>query len=495
LQRGFAAAPAPASIHAHRLVGALGWALLALFAANTLLYVARAANPLVISDAWYYVDHFVRKAAAGDLTPGDFFAKRTSVDHSLPLHKLLLLANYRLFDLDLSVDAWVGTAFAIATVLLLRRALRQATGPAFFTLPVQLAFGALAAVYLSLNASVIYEWPLLTMGFCTQFFFVLLFLACWRSIASGRFVGLLLAAMAALVVADGGGLIATAAAAAGCALQGLRAGPQRRTAWRAVALLVVAAVVYKVGYALLAPPYTHVPVDGGLGALFGPQGAGVHLLAWIRIPLVASVLLPAHVQGTLVGGALAQALLALLLAAAHLAFWWQVFTRKPTAATHVATCLMLLFYGLWAGVLLARVPTYGDAAFAQPRYVIFYQLQLVALLLVAAARLGDARPAGRRWLAGGVVAASLVLFLVQLPAGRDAWRRAPYERRYVAQLAQQMDALAARPDAVPPACLPQLTVCRMPPSERQAVMGFLVQQRLNLFATSVRQAHGLPPAP
>ncbi|MFO1473594.1 MAG: hypothetical protein U1F20_03305 [Lysobacterales bacterium] len=36
----------------------------ALVCANALLYTARQAKPLVMSDEWVYLDSFVRKAAA-----------------------------------------------------------------------------------------------------------------------------------------------------------------------------------------------------------------------------------------------------------------------------------------------------------------------------------------------------------------------------------------------------------------------------------------------
>ena len=73
---------------------------LAVVCANALLYAARQANPLITSDDWVYLDSFVRKAAASDLSLSDFFLKRAEMDHAQPLRRVVLLVQYRWFGLD-----------------------------------------------------------------------------------------------------------------------------------------------------------------------------------------------------------------------------------------------------------------------------------------------------------------------------------------------------------------------------------------------------------
>jgi hypothetical protein len=173
--------------------------------------------------------------------------------------------------------------------------------------------------------------------------------------------------------------------------------------------------------------------------------------------------------------------------------------RRPSPAWHLAIAIMFVFYGLSAGVLVGRVPTLGPDVFAQPRYVVFYQLHVVALALMAACwyadRVRDAKSSGAVRLQSALLpAACAALLLLQLPIDREAWKREPYARHYVEQLAAQMDQLAAAPAVAPPQCLPLLTVCKMPPGTRVRAVTFLHEQRLNLFSEDFRRRHGFAPA-
>ena len=474
----------------------LAWGMFAVIAANAFLYTWRAANPLVISDGWFYLGAFIEKAANGLLTPGDFFIKRTALDHSLPLHKLLMLANYRFFGLDFIVDAFVGLLSAIATLLLIRRLMRDSSGPFFKTAPAQLGFVAICAVYLSLNAAAVFEWPLLAMGLCLQFFFFVLFASAWRACATGRYALLALCAAASLIVADGGGIIAVIATIVALGVLSAR-GWQRPHALVAMGLLAVFAVVYKAAYVLLAPPYADAPIKSGLSAVLAIPHLAQHVVMWIEASLSASIMHPtltALAFGS--RSTVVDAGLAIILVIGHLWFWRQAFKGRPSATSHVAVCTMLLFYGFFAGVLLARVPAYGDGSFNQPRYILFYQLNVVALLMMAidaAAEAGIGDSARRRTAA--LVIASLALIFIQIPLTRMGWTHEVFERRYVEHVAAQMDALAADPQHPPTNCLPQLPVCHMPEPRRRELMTLLEREHLNLFSDAFRRRHDFPASP
>src|SRR5207342_3336927 len=102
-------------------------AALVAIGANALLYACRNANPLIGADEWYFVGAIVRKAAEGTLSLGDLFAKRTAYDHSQPLHRLVLLFHYRVFDLDFSIEGIVGVLSAFANLGLMWAIVRPAT--------------------------------------------------------------------------------------------------------------------------------------------------------------------------------------------------------------------------------------------------------------------------------------------------------------------------------------------------------------------------------
>lgn len=474
----------------------VAWIAAAAIAVHVGVFLAHAANPLVVSDAWYFVDAFLRKYVEGDLAPGDFFAKRSAVDHSLPFHKLVMLANYEWFGLDLAVDAWVGFAFALGAAALFRRVLRQSAGEAFATWPVQLAWVAATATYVSLNATHIFEWPMLTLSYATMFFTFCLFVACRRAVDQARWFGVVPAVALVLLALDNGGVITVLAAILATGLFAVRTGRTSRGVVLALGLLG-AILAYRIGYALLAPPTPGGPVARGatFAAMLAKPGALVDVIAALRWPLVAGVLHPEHLVRMF--GATAKAAgyaLVVLLAAAHAWFWLQALTRRPSPAWHLAIALMLVFYGLTAGVLIGRVPEFGIGVFTQPRYVVFYQLHMVALALMAGCWFAErARVAPRAWSLP-LVALCVGVLLLQWPLDREAWAREPFARRYVEQLAVQMDQLADAPEVAPDKCLPMLTVCRMPPGTRVRAVDFLKDHRLNLYSEDFRRRHDFAPA-
>src|SRR5690606_22792164 len=86
-------------------------------------------------------------------------------------------------------------------------------------------------------------------------------------------------------------------------------------------------------------------------------------------------------------------LLAVMLLVAHAGFWWAALRLRPGAAWFAAVALMLLYYAHVAGLLLGRVFLRGTVVLGQPRYISFYQLGIIALLLMAIAALSGARAA------------------------------------------------------------------------------------------------------
>lgn len=460
--------------------------------ANVVIFAAQAANPVVISDAWYYLDVFVEKALDGSLEFADLFVKRGAADHSLPLHKLVLLANVHWFELDLTLDTAVGLLFALASLSLMFWAIRKEVRDAW--LP-WLGFAAVCAVYLSLNATAIFEWPLLTMGFSVQFFFFLLFVATWSAMQDGRYLGAAaLAAVAAVVVADGAGVIAVLAASIAAVLLAFQ-GQGRARLPLVLGMLLAAIVVTKAAVGFLVP-------DGAAGVSLPSPGSlvGSDLLAnlggWIRSALSDSVLHGLHLQPVFGEDTrTVQTAVAALLGLAHLGFWWQAVRRPPSRLRYLASCIMLLFYGLLAGIIVSRVPEHGNDYLHQPRYVIFYQLNLVALLLMGIAAVAETGRAGAQspLRSRAAIALAVVALLgVQVFATRNAWKREPFQQRYVEGLAKQMGALARNPAKVPDGCSPLITICRQPEAKRRELMATLKDNELNVFSAQFQERHDLP---
>lgn len=481
--------------------------LLVAIAVNALLYAAKAANPLIASDGWYFLDAVVRKAARGDFMLGDLFLKRGALDHSQPLRKLILLFHYRYFDLDYSIEAIIGVLAAFLDVGILWLMVRPKQGLPDSRRPLlMMAFCAMVAIYLSLNSAVVFNWPLLTLAYTSHVFVLAYLWLAWVALKEPRRLALLALFASAFVmdvVADDTGLVATIAASMAVALAGMR---ERR--WFEGAKVIAAMLAAYLAYALMFALVTTSPAPGNEVASLGTGNmlAGLRnhsdgLLGSFAVPLVASI---AHrMQLKVMLGpdtAAAETLIALVLALAHAWFWWRAVRGRVNLPAFIATALMLLFYGLFAGMLIARVSMHGVDYLWQPRYVLIFEWNVVALLLMAIAQycLADdtgTLPRNRGDMVGRAVlaCACALLLLLQLPLSYNTWTGLKFVSVYQQRMAAQLGAVAAHPDDMSLACAPMLKVCNYQPKRRAEVMHFLEERRLNIFSPAFRARNRLYP--
>ena len=476
-------------------------AILVAIGANALLYTCKTANPLIRADAWYFVGTTVRNAAEGHLTLGDLFAKRSAFDHSQPLRKLVLLFHYRFFDLDFSIEAIIGVLAAFASLGLMWKIVRPERSSRY-QMVAAYAFAAIAAVYLSLNASVVFDWPLLTLAYTGHVFVLCFVFACWwafREPDARRLAALGVAAFAMDVVADDTGLLATIATALAVVLAGSREKDWRRT-WPIVLTLAAAYFAYALAwhwtgsYAtasedIAAPGFGERAkalwqrMEGTQSALLAPFSAAVAHPAQLRSLLGR----PAHVASVAIG---------LATIAAHAWFWWTAWRGRRNRAAFVATALMLLFYGLLAGILIVRVSTHALSYLWQPRYVVFYQWNVIALLMMGISQLPAASDAeSRRWKAWpaallGCVAA--MLLALQIPLSLQSWSGVRYRSANQQRSALALGALARRASH---RVLSRevLADCRIHPQCRAETARFMKANHLNIFSPAFQARNRLYP--
>lgn len=465
------------------------WAMFATAFINALQYTVAVCNPLISADNWIFIDTFLRPAIDGRLDLGDFLVKRAGVDHAQPLNKLLMLLNYRLFGLDFAIEGVVGMGFGLAALLVLYRAsiadtLSSSRPSVFYAL-----MAAVAAVWFSLNSSMIYSFSLVTMGFAPFFFAFACIWAAWHALEHDCLWPLFLAMAVYGVIGDDSAIIAVLVLTMVSLAWGWRRGCMRQ-AWRVVSVMVVAVVLCRIFYA------TFGEIRGATLPVFNvPLGQRVAGLAshwrdawqWFAIPTTSGVAYFAPLQRLL--GAHWQAVqmaMALVLLLAHGWFWRSAWRTSIGATSFVAISLMLLFYAYLTGLLLTRIFVRGADYLNQPRYISFYQLNIIALLVMAAARSLQPDAIGlRRWAAAPV----LLLLLVQIPLSLSARREAPYIREYYVQMAQQWAALALDPLHPPAVCAPELALCQMPYARRLAALHFVRDKRINLYSPRFDAAH------
>jgi hypothetical protein len=486
--------------------GAVLVGLLVCTGANVLLYTARSTSPLIGADDWVFVDWIVRKAAAGQLVLGDLFLKRSAFDHSQPLRKLILLFHWRYFDLDFSIAAFIGVLAAFVNVGIFWLIVKCSGERGVRQRPLVLAaFAAMVAVYLSLNAPVVYDWSLLTLGFTSHVFLLVFLAVAWLAYRNPRawpIAMLVGAAFAMDLVADDVGLITTIAGVLALALVGAR---QRRLA--ASLRTAVAMVGTYAGYALfrwsITFGYVRAPGNGLEGILAGRLGRLLHhtgaVFGGLDASLIASVAHRSQLHWLLGNAAAATGVcIAVVLVACHAWFWWRAWCGRHDLAAFVAIGLMLLFYGLLAGTLLARVSVYGIGYLWQPRYVLMYAWNIIALLLMAISQLqgtdsGDAPEArvspalsmvGRSAL-GLAVAALLAL---QVPMSYHSWTAVKYRSTNIQRRAAQLGAMAA--DRSPDVCASGKPGCI---DHHRQVARFLKRNRLSVFSPSFRARNRVYP--
>lgn len=460
---------------------------------NAMAFTATTANPLVSSDAWYFVETFVQKALDGTVSIGDLFAKRDGFDHAQPLNKLFLMFNARYLGLDYTYEALTGVVFGLLGFLLMwRAAVMDWRGihrnTAYFSLLV-----ALAAVYVSLNSSSVFTWTLVAFGYVTNFFILLTALAAWHAFSSGSVKWFLPASLVCAIVADDSGYLFAIAVSITAFWFGLRTG-RTRVAVKLVAVAAVVSTLYFLWYAWL----DGTPAERSLGfsqtahqligIVEGPD-------SWrLLIPFSSSVAyamplshaFPEKWQAV-------QIALGVIMLGLHLWFWYRASRNQPSAAGFMAVNLMLLFYAYFAGILYGRVASMGTAYFNEPRYVALYQLSVVALLLMAITGAAQRSAQARYFSSWGSVIAAVLLIAVQIPLSRFSWGEAQYNRQYWRDMALQMGELSRNPNLPASSCVANLVVCQWPLERRVHSMELLRSYRLNIFSPDFQQRHGMAP--
>jgi hypothetical protein len=456
--------------------------------ANAAAYIAYAANPLVASDSWYFIDAFLRKAMETGLSLQDFFVKRDATDHAQPLVKALLLFDAKWWGLDFVYEALVGLAFAAATFLVLAATTWRGARERQPRWLHGLALGALAACLVTLNSGMVFNWSLVTLIYMSYFLVVAGAAVSWRSLQTGRFLALFLVSLLIAFSFDDVGLIMAAAKVIATMFAAARLG-RLRVGIIASAVIVSAEICYLVASRVLLDPHAPGVVPAG-GIMANVQPLWALRDEW---PAIARIVLGstfAHINPLShylsESAASWQGVLAILAALGHAWFWWRAWRTPWNLAVFYAVAIMLLFYGMVAGILYGRISVNGIPYLNEPRYVAIYLLGTVALVLMVLGQPGGAAKARLRACSG--VALALLLAL-QVPLSKFTWYEGRFLGAYYHEMAHEMIQLGD--GTVPDSCVPMLTICNVPEAERQSSIEFLSRHRLNVYSDEFLQRYRL----
>ena len=457
---------------------------------NAAWYIAYAANPLAMADAWYFIDAFLIRAQEQGVGIIDLYVKRGGSDHAQPLQKLLLLANARWFGLDFVMESLAGLCMALGTYLvlqgvLLRDQMRQ--GRPFWQM--LLGCAAIAATLVSLNSGMVFNWSLVTLGYLPHLFAVIAATFLWRTLQEGKWSAFAVSFLVIAFTLDSMAIIIGASFIMASALSALLG----QSNWRRVIAAAVSILLMLVIYKLVSHNYLHAYLPPEPAATSrGEQLIGLlpELPAMTTTVLSASLIHPLPLSN-LVGdqATRVQLLLATLVTLAHLWFWHRAIRSKWNASVFLSVCIMLMFYASVAGIIVGRITIFGPGYLNEPRYVLTYQMGTVALLLMLA---GAPRSNPLYWRKSGTaVAVMLSILALQIPLSLHSWREGRFLQSYYHTMARQMYLLGLNPAHEPDTCVPMLTICSSATNERIRTIRFLKDNQLNAYSPAVLHRYSL----
>lgn len=473
------------------VIQAAMWAAVALCFLQVASFIQHYILGVFAMDSW----QMLREAAVNGLDLTDFLSKHAGADQTAqPLHWLLFLVHYTLYDIDFMVESLIGLAFAFLSFLVLHWYIATESPLLSKQQPVLLALAtiAVAALLASLNSPATFTMSIVALSYALLLIFFLCVGVAWRAIQGGTLWSLGLAVVVLGVAADSIGILAAAAMVFAVLLTGFKSGNFRR-ALQVASVILLGLGLARLGYLLLGtefgPPWPSPALADRLGRLFA--GAG-DWWRWLTIPASASVAFYGQLRGFFgEHWETAQTVLGILVLAGHVWFWLAALRLRPTRCWFAAVCLMLFCYAVIAGVVYARVWLSGAVYLNQARYIFLYQLAPVALVLMAVA--WRAAEPDRRAARLALVGITSILIALQVPLSQYTWKTGPFVLRFQQRMAEQLELIARDPTIVPKGCLPLVYPCRVPLAEREELIGILRDRHLNLFSPQFRRRHHLPP--
>lgn len=448
---------------------------------NAFAFARHAAIPLVQSDAWRFLDGWLGEFLRGEMSWTHMLYQPTSTDTNMPLQKLVVMMHATWLDLDFSIESTIGciAALVFCAVVIGSVWRRRPTDSA---LPEALFATTLVLGVMTLNSTNLYTWGLASLWFVPML--VVAIFGSWLLARARPWWGVALAATIVGILLDEVGIVVVGAASSVLVLRLRQEGP-RPTA-RTIVAMVGGLVLALVIYASIDGNATS-PVEAADASLSVSPAA----IWWaIVVPISDAILHPVHHEA-LFGAAAARGALALKLVALALTVWFWVlqlrlaWRRELGRGDSMAAFLMLVSYGMVGGILLHRVGVFGPEYLHQPRYVLFYLLQLVALLVLAYSRFGRTR----RYVPAAAVLL-LAMAALQWFVSARAWIDQKYVDVYIQQAAFTLGRIANDP-AFPGPCADILTICSFPPERRAKLLGLLRDRELNLYSPDFRARHRL----
>lgn len=462
---------------------------------NVFLYSSSAATPLPLADAWFFLESVIPQYFSGHLSIADLFVQRGAGDHAQPLQKIILLFHTHFFGMDFRIEGLIGVCFAVSLCWIAYLQMNHGINGLSRRLLASALSGTVFAVWLSLNANNIYTWSLVTIGFLVQAFaFAFIVMFVW-AVRNRRFWFMLPAALALGLVIDEVAIITIVAAALASLILGIA---NWRSVLTATALSVLGLLTARILLSLAADELgtSSAAIDfPSPSSLFTTEAWKAAVLPLFNSLIYVEHLHKWHPENVALWIAATTGFSALL----HIYFWCSIYRmRRAGDNGHlptVAVSLMLLSYALTVGIVVSRVPQFGWDYLYQPRYVVFYQIGTVAVVLLMHHRVTTSIAScfSSRIEASFIAVVVAILLCTQVAVSISSWQLVPYLTSYWQNTSFALGKLAVNPELRPEQCPQNYGFCNFEPARRAELIRILSTHNLNVFSPMFQMRNRLYP--
>ncbi|MEH6515092.1 MAG: hypothetical protein V7742_00310 [Halioglobus sp.] len=369
----------------------LGFYLLtALIILNSLLYLIFASTRYIKSDDWFYIGQILVPWFSGDFSWSNLLVIRGTGDRIQLFHRAFLILNAEYFSLNMLIRGVVGFSFYVACLVVLLRHFRETNlfGCQKHRFGGVIAM-SLALCFFSFNSTVNLTWPLVTLGYAVYLVIFLFFIFLSKNISKERpnHKGLALFAAVALLMGDDTAMLACIAAAL---ILSIYCYTTREFQRNIKSILAISAVL--LGYVLLKREFVeYLNNRNSETAILEYFLADPFVIVkYILRSLSNSVVFFHHLKffepkhADKIAYAIGSLVLFLQLTSLFLYIYFDKHRKSI-----VPIAMLLLYWGLLAGVMIYRLPGTGLTAGDYPRYIRSYSIGLFATAIMLVSILPD----------------------------------------------------------------------------------------------------------
>jgi len=469
------------------------WVFFLAMATHLILFTWSVANPYIRSDGWFFISDFLQPFYSGNFHFSDLYTLRGNTDHAQPFHRLILLVNAKLFDLDFKYEAIFGSFFNILIAALLSLHFKKTHNSQLQNQPIKelIALITITILVFSLNSTVNYSWSLVTMAFFPLSINIMLFIAISNHINSNKTPGFLIASLTLLVLFAGDDAGILALLSASLILTLLWPITKNKNTWKYLAIIVVSMLFYELFKYNVVNILSESKANNSiLKSLEYYLAHWDSLIQILSAPFADSLIHKRHLTSFTSYSDQISLALGLFLIVLHLFFWYSFFKHKLYQHSHIPAMLTLYSYALIAGIMIYRVPTFGYEYFHQPRYVLSYQIGLWGCILGLLSLHISKRPAPSLSKALFYLGTSAII-IIQILLVNIAWKSPPYLAIWQKEHAKNILFFSSERDKGKPCSKGKMSfpICKMHPEKRNSIIEFLEKERLNVFSSRIQKAY------